>query len=46
MIKDFEKITPELTEKVKAVRYDMLRDRYLNQNEKHFDELCGEYFDE
>ena len=30
---------------VKAARYDMLKDRYLNQNEKHFDELCGEYFD-
>jgi cytochrome c556 len=31
---------------MKAARYDMLRDRYLNQNEKHFDELCGEYFDD
>jgi len=23
-----------------------LKDRYLNQNKKHFDELCGEYFDD
>ena len=30
----------------KASRYDMLCDRYLNQNQKHFDELCGLYFDE
>ena len=37
----------ELAEaKVKAVRYDMLQDRYLNQNEKHFGELCGLYFDD
>jgi len=46
MIKDFEKIIPELTEKVKAIRYDLLRDRWLNQNQKHFYELCFAYFDE
>ncbi len=27
-------------------RYLALKDRYLNQNEKHFYELCGLYFDE
>ena len=30
----------------KSVRYDALKDRYLNWNEKHFDELCGLYFDD
>jgi len=33
-------------DEIKAVRYDMLADRYLNHNEKHFDELCGLYFDD
>ena len=32
--------------KVKTSRYDMLKDRYINQNKKHFDELCGLYFDD
>lgn len=32
--------------KVKADRYDNLKDRYLNQNEKHFGELCGLYFED
>lgn len=31
---------------IKAARYNMLEDRYLHQNEKHFYELCGLYFDE
>jgi hypothetical protein len=30
----------------KASRYDALKDRYLHQNQKHFYELCGLYFDE
>ena len=30
----------------KLVRYDALQDRYLNQNEKHFGELCGTYFND
>jgi len=35
-----------LSDVVKASRYDMLKDRYLNQNKKHFEELCGEYFED
>jgi len=30
----------------KTVRYDALQNRYLNENEKHFGELCGTYFDD
>jgi len=36
----------ELSDMAKASRYDMLEDRYLHQNEKHFYELCDLYFDE
>lgn len=39
-------MTKELSDIAKASRYDMLEDRYLHQNEKHFYELCGLYFDE
>lgn len=31
---------------VKIARYDALQDRWTNQNEKHFDELCGYYFED
>ena len=30
----------------KLTRYDALQDTYINQNEKHFGELCGTYFDD
>ncbi len=29
----------------KIKRYDMLQERYSDQNPKHFDELCSVYFD-
>ena len=35
-----------LYNQVKAVRYDLLADRYLNWDEKHLGELCGLYFDD
>jgi len=28
----------------KALRYDILEDKYLNQNAKHFEESCMMYF--
>ena len=31
---------------IKLVRYDQLQDRYLTQNKKHFEEMCGTYFDD
>lgn len=42
----FEEYQQILENEIKSSRYDILRDRYLNQNQKHFDELCGEYFEE
>lgn len=41
---ELQKQIIELT--YKETRYDALQDRYLNQNQKHFDELCGTYFDD
>lgn len=41
---ELQKQIIELT--YKETRYDALQDRYLNQNEKHFGELCGTYFDD
>ena len=40
------KIYQILDNQWKSTRYDNLRDSYLDQNSKHFDELCGEYFDD
>ncbi|UVF62471.1 hypothetical protein [Nitrososphaeria virus YSH_922147] len=50
----YEKFQGQIDDELKAkkqelesiiIRYFSLQDRYLNQNDKHFKELCGEYFD-
>ncbi len=40
------KINQILKNQVKAIRYDELENRYLNQNEKHFGELLSLYFED
>jgi len=36
----------EYEDQIKAVRYDILENSYRNENEKHFNEKCGLYFDD
>ena len=31
---------------IKSVRYDVIRERYLEWNDKHFRDICGLYFDD
>lgn len=35
-----------ISNQTKAIRYDELSNRYLNQDEHHFSELCSLYFDD
>jgi hypothetical protein len=47
-VEDIKKIILDDKKSLKLYksRYENLRDRYLYQNKKHFDELCGLYFDD